>query len=478
MISNDFIALLPLIVMASASVAVMLGIAASRSHGFTASLALFSIYLAILSLVIAYSEVPRQVTPLIVIDKFAILYMALILLSGAAVIILSFGYLSKHYIACEEYYLLLLLAMLGSMVLVCSSHFASFFLGLELLSISLYALIAYPKSRIKHIEAGMKYLVLAAVSSAFLLFGMALIYADSGAMTLSVIASKASHDAGYTLPFIAGLTLMIVGIGFKLALVPFHMWTPDVYEGAPPPVAAFIATVSKGAIFAILLRYFTQTDFLKSDSLFLVFAFITFVSMIAGNILALFQNNIKRVLAYSSIAHMGYLLVAFLSGGAFSAQVVTFYLVTYFVTTFGAFGVITLMSDNERDADDIDDYRGMSSRRPFLAAVFTAMLFSLAGIPLTAGFIGKFYLITAGASSGLWVLVVTLALSSVIGLFYYLRIIFSLYARPVPEQPFPMRGISLAGGMLLAVLLMLLLWIGVYPAPLMDGIRLMIGVGG
>ena len=157
MISNDFIALLPLIVMASASVAVMLGIAASRSHGFTASLALFSIYLAILSLVIAYSEVPRQVTPLIVIDKFAILYMALILLSGAAVIILSFGYLSKHYIACEEYYLLLLLAMLGSMVLVCSSHFASLFLGLELLSISLYALIAYPKSRIKHIEAGMKY---------------------------------------------------------------------------------------------------------------------------------------------------------------------------------------------------------------------------------------------------------------------------------------------------------------------------------
>lgn len=271
---------------------------------------------------------------------------------------------------------------------------------------------------------------------------------------------------------------MIVGIGFKLALVPFHMWTPDVYEGAPAPVAAFIATVSKGAVFAILLRYFTQTDFLKSDSLFLVFAFISFVSMIAGNILALFQNNIKRVLAYSSIAHMGYLLVAFLSGGAFSAQVVTFYLVTYFVTTFGVFGVITLLSDNERDADNIDDYRGMSSRRPFLAAVFTAMLFSLAGIPLTAGFIGKFYLVTAGASSGLWVLVVTLALSSVIGLFYYLRIIFSLYARPVPEQSSPMRGIPLAGGMLLAVLLMLLLWIGVYPAPLMDGIRLMIGVGG
>jgi NADH-quinone oxidoreductase subunit N len=478
MTPDDFIALLPLIVIASASVVVMLGIAVSRSHGVTASLTLYSIYLAILSLAVAYSEAPRQVTPLIIVDKFAILYMALILLSGAAVVILSFGYLKKHDIACEEFYLLLLLALLGSMVLVCSSHFASFFLGLEVLSISLYALIAYPKSGIKHVEAGMKYLVLAAVSSAFLLFGMALIYADSGSMTLSVVASKAAHDARYTFPFLAGLTLMIVGIGFKLALVPFHMWTPDVYEGAPAPVAAFIATVSKGAVFAILLRYFTQTDFLKSDSLFLVFGSIAFVSMVAGNLLALFQNNIKRVLAYSSIAHMGYTLVAFLSGGAFSAQVVTFYLITYFVTTFGAFGVITLLSDNERDADDIDDYRGMSSQRPFLASVFTAMLFSLAGIPLTAGFIGKFYLVTAGASSGLWALIVTLALSSVIGLFYYLRIIFSIYARPGPGQPSTTRGISFAGGMLLAVLMILLLWIGVYPAPLMDGIRLMIGMGG
>jgi len=478
MTSNDLIALLPLIVIASASVIVMLGIAAYRSHLLTASLTLYALYMAILSLGIAYSRSPRQVTPLIIIDNFAILYMALMLLSGVAVVILSFGYLNKHDITCEEFYLLLLLAILGSMVLVCSSHFASFFLGLEVLSISLYALIAYPKKRIQHVEAGMKYLVLAAVSSAFLLFGMALIYADTGSMTLSVIASKAAHNAHYTLPFIAGLALIIVGIGFKLALVPFHMWTPDVYEGAPAPIAAFIATVSKGAVFALMLRYFTQTDFLKSDSLFLVFGSISFASMVIGNLLALFQNNIKRVLAYSSIAHMGYVLVAFLSRGAFSAQIVTFYLVTYFLTTFGAFGVITLLSDNERDADDIDDYRGMSSQRPLMAAIFTAMLLSLAGIPLTAGFMGKFYLVTAGSSSGLWVLVVTLALSSVIGLFYYLRIIFSLYAQPVGGQMSSRHSISLAGGLLLAVLLILLLWIGVYPATLMDGIQMMIGVGG
>ena len=471
---HDLLALLPMIVIASAAIVVMLGIAASRSHGFTASITLYAIYLALLSLAIAYYKTPRQITPLIVIDNFAILYMALILLSGAAVVILSFGYLKKHNIPSEEFYLLFLLALLGSMVMVCSSHFASFFLGLEILSISLYALIAYPKSRLKHVEAGMKYLVLAAVSSAFLLFGMALIYADSGSMMLSVIASKAAHDVRYTLPFIAGLALMIVGIGFKLALVPFHMWTPDVYEGAPAPITAFIATVSKGAVFALLLRYFSQTDFLKSDSLFLVFGSIAFVSMVAGNLLALFQNNIKRVLAYSSIAHMGYLLVAFMAGGAFASQVVTFYLVTYFVTIFGALGVITLLSGNERDAEDIDDYRGMSTRRPFIAAVFTAMIFSLAGIPLTAGFMGKFYLVTAGASAGLWVLVVTLALSSVIGLFYYLRIIFIIYTRSVEGHGANGQSISLSGGMLLAALTLMLLWIGIYPGPLMDGIMLMI----
>ena len=471
---HDLLALLPMIVIASAAIVVMLGIAASRSHGFTASITLYAIYLALLSLAIAYYKTPRQITPLIVIDNFAILYMALILLSGAAVVILSFGYLKKHNIPSEEFYLLFLLALLGSMVMVCSSHFASFFLGLELLSISLYALIAYPKSRLKNVEAGMKYLVLAAVSSAFLLFGMALIYADSGSMMLSVIASKASLDGHYTLSFTAGLALMIVGIGFKLAFVPFHMWTPDVYEGAPAPVTAFIATVSKGAVFALLLRYFSQTDFLKSDSLFLVFGSIAFVSMIIGNLLALFQDNIKRVLAYSSIAHMGYALVAFLAGGAFSSQVVTFYLIAYFVTTLGAFGVITLLSNKEREADDIADYRGMSSRRPFVAAVFTAMLFSLAGIPLTAGFMGKFYLVTAGASAGLWVLVVTLALSSVIGLFYYLRIIFSIYTRPLGEKVTNQQNISLAGGMLLAVFLILLLWIGIYPVPLMNGIMIMI----
>ncbi len=205
--------------------------------------------------------------------------------------------------------------------------------------------------------------------------------------------------------------------------------------------------------------------------MFAVFAFLSFASMVIGNLLALFQNNIKRILAYSSIAHMGYLLVAFLSGGVVGAQVVTFYLVTYFVTTFGAFGVITLLSEAQREADNIEDYRGLAWKRPVISVVFTAMLFSLAGIPLTAGFIGKFYLISSGASSGLWPLIITLALSSVIGLFYYLRIIVSLYSPPRQEGPSSLPSVHFAGGIVLAALTVLLLWIGVYPGPLFDGIK-------
>ncbi|HMK57177.1 MAG TPA: NADH-quinone oxidoreductase subunit N, partial [Dissulfurispiraceae bacterium] len=427
----------------------------------------------LLALAIAYPEAPRQVSSLIIIDRLALLYMALILISGAVVVMLSYGYLNKCSVNREEYYLLMLLAMLGSMTLACSSHFASFFLGLEVLSISLYALVAYPKQRIGQIEAAMKYLVLAAVSSAFLLFGMALIYADSGTMALSEIISKTAGAHKYTLPFTAGAAMIIVGIGFKLALVPFHMWTPDVYEGAPAPVTAFIATISKGAVFALLLRYFGGTVIIQSDALFSIFAVIAAASMIIGNILALFQSNIKRVLAYSSIAHMGYLLVAFLAGEQQSAKISTFYLTTYFVTTFGAFSIISFLSSEDREADDIGYYRGMSSKRPFLASVLAAMLFSLAGIPLTAGFMGKFYLISAGVSSGLWALVITLALSSVIGLFYYLRIIFSLFAQAADNHTLQPR-ISAAGSVLLAALFLIILWIGIYPGPLMDGIGAMI----
>jgi NADH-quinone oxidoreductase subunit N len=261
------------------------------------------------------------------------------------------------------------------------------------------------------------------------------------------------------------MVLLVIGIGFKLGVVPFHMWTPDVYEGAPAPVTAFIATVSKGAVFALFLRYFTDVNLGDHPHLFLVFTVIAIASMVAGNLLALFQRNIKRLLAYSSIAHFGYLLVAFMSTGPFRVTAVTYYLVAYFVTTLGAFGVVTVASPAVRDADAIEDYEGLFWRRPWLAGTFTLMLLSLAGMPLTAGFIAKAYIVVAGVGSFLWLPVIVLVVTSAIGLFYYLRVIAALYKE---EQPGPaIAPAALKGRAIMALLFILLIWWGVYPGPLL-----------
>ena len=284
-------------------------------------------------------------------------------MATAAVAILSWSYLQRRHVHPEEYYMLLLTATLGGAVLVASTHFASFFLGLEILSVSLYALIVYPIYRAQFVEAAVKYLVLAGATSAFLVFGMALVYAETGTMTVVGLAPLLSAGLGGQDVVVAlGVTLLLVGVGFKLAVVPFHMWTPDVYQGAPAPVSAYVATVSKGAMFALLLRYFRPVSLDTGSTLFLVFAAVAVASMVAGNLLALRQDNVKRILAYSSIANLGYLLVAFLASGEQAALAVTFFLVAYFATTLVAFGVVAALSTPERDAELIDDYRGLARR--------------------------------------------------------------------------------------------------------------------
>ena len=461
--------ILPLIVLSAASVVIMLTIACYRNHRLTYFLTLATTVVAFLILPAISSQAPAQVTSLLLIDGYALFYSGLILLSLLAVTLLSYDYLNGRRENPEEYYILLLVATLGSIILVASSHFASFFLGLEILSISLYALIAYDRRPLM-IEAGLKYLVLAAASSSFLLFGMALIYAQLGTMSFSEIASKLPSAGAIDLVYAVAIVMIIIGIGFKLSLVPFHMWTPDVYQGAPAPVTAYIATVSKGAVFALLLRYFSGAEFHAYGSLFVIFTIIAIISMFTGNLLALFQTNIKRLLAYSSIAHLGYLLVAFLSSGPLRVSAVTFYLVAYFVMTLGAFGVVTVLSGKENDADEIEDYHGLVKRRPVLAATFTVMLLSLAGMPLTAGFIGKFYLVAAGVGSMLWLLVITLLVNSVIGLFYYLRVIAVMYVRELePGVIAPAR--LMTGNLVLAALFVALVWLGVYPGPVLEMIQ-------
>jgi NADH-quinone oxidoreductase subunit N len=408
----------------------------------------------------------------------------MIMVFGAALVtcVLSYGYMKGRQNIKEEYYILILMSALGCGVIVASSHFVSFFLGLELLSVSLYVLIAYLRTEPIHIEAGIKYLVPAATSVAFLLMGAAFIYAYCRTMNFFEIARGSLIFINNSPLLMVGFVMVVVGIGFKLALVPFHLWTPDVYQGAPAPITGFIATASKGAVFAMLLRYFTIIDVYQCRPMFTAFMVIAIVTMFFGNLLALMQQNVKRILAYSSIAHMGYLLTALLAGGKWAAVAVTLYLLTYFITTLGAFGVVTILSSKERDFDMLEDYRGLAFRHPVLAGVFTGFLFSLAGIPLTAGFIGKFYIFSANVNANMWFLLAVLVINSVIGLFYYLRIIVTQYKplegpQAISQMPLGFApSLSLSGGFIMALLFFFLLWAGVYPSPFIVVVKAMVSV--
>lgn len=443
--------LLPLLVLGSIPIAVLLQRALFCSHLVACVLNVAGYLLAGLFFAYFTPRLHPQVTPLIILDKFGCFYGALICASALSIALISYSYLKKQEGRREEYYLFLSLATFGASILTLATHFAAFFLGLETLSISLYALIGYKKTTVSAIEGALKYLVLAGVSSAFLLFGLAMLYLETGTLAIPPLAIPALS------PFIlAALALILVGIGFKLAVVPFYLWTPDIFQGAPAPVTAFIATISKGSVLVFLLRFVTIAGLPDLP----ILAAIAIASMIVGNLLALMQENVKRLLAYSSIAHLGYLLVAFIAGGSYAKVAIAFYLTAYFITTIGAFGVITILSSKDEEAELLSSFSGLAWRHPLLGGIFALMLFSLAGLPLTAGFIAKFDVLRAAIGSNLWLPVSILIITSVIGLFYYLRVIFTLFARE--EREFS-KTPSLSGTLTLVGLSLLLLWLGIYP---------------
>ncbi len=468
----NIIDVLPGMFLVSASLIAMISISIRRNHKLIFGVTTISLLGVFVYLIIYASNHRFTVEPLFIIDGFGTFITGLLVMSALAVSLLSYAYFEQREERKEEYYILLLLATLGSAMLVISKHFVSLFLGLEILSISLYSMVAYLRKRPRSDEAGLKYLILAAFSSAFLLFGMALVYSVTGSMDFTGIAQYMSSANDIPMLMLTGLSLMIVGVGFKLGLVPFHMWTPDVYEGAPAPVTAFIATISKGGMIVLLVRFFNQINGYQYPVLMLSFTIIAMASMLIGNILALRQNNVKRILAYSSIAHMGYILVAFLAGGKLGIEAVSFYMVAYFLTNIGAFGVISILSDQDRDAELLEDYQGLFWRHPKIATVFTAMLLSLAGIPLTAGFVGKFYLVASGANSQLWWLVIVLGASSVIGLYYYIKIIAVMFDKAKSMDELTLRPrLYLINLITLFVLSALMIFYGVYPQGLIDRIR-------
>ncbi|MDI5992967.1 NADH-quinone oxidoreductase subunit NuoN [Pseudomonas sp. MDMC216] len=472
---QHLIALLPLLVTSLTAIVVMLAIAAKRNHALTFILSVVGLNLALLSLIPALEVAPLEVTPLLLIDTFACYYMALVLAASLACVTLIHAYLGgesgKGYPGNrEELYLLVLLSAAGGLVLVSAQHLAGLFIGLELLSVPTYGMIAYAFFNKRSLEAGIKYMVLSAAGSAFLLFGMALLYAESGNLAFADIGASLARESSQLVQI--GIGMMLIGLAFKLSLVPFHLWTPDVYEGAPAPVAAFLATASKVAVFAVLLRLYQISPAMSGGWLSDLLTLIAIASILFGNLLALLQNNLKRLLGYSSIAHFGYLLVALIASKGLAVEAVGVYLATYVLTSLGAFGVITLMSTpySGRDADALYEYRGLFWRRPYLTAVLTVMMLSLAGIPLTAGFIGKFYVIAAGVEAQLWWLLGAMVLGSAIGVFYYLRVMVTLFMREpnMHRHDAPFDWGQRAGGFMLLVVALLAFIIGVYPQPLLE----------
>ncbi|MCM2330827.1 NADH-quinone oxidoreductase subunit N [Geopseudomonas sagittaria] len=468
-------ALLPLLVTGATAVVVMLAIAWKRHHGQTFLLSVLGLNLALLAIIPSLGVAPLEVTPLLRIDSFAAYYSALIIAATLACLTLTHAYLGgasgKGYPGNrEELYLLMLLACAGGIVLVSAQHLAGLFIGLELLSVPTYGLIAYAFFNRRSLEAGIKYMVLSAAGSAFLLFGMALLYAESGSLSFAGIgASLAAGEPAQLVQI--GVGMMLVGLAFKLSLVPFHLWTPDVYEGAPAPVAAFLATASKVAVFAVLLRLYQISPAFADGWPGQLLSLLAVASILVGNLLALLQNNLKRLLGYSSIAHFGYLLIALIASQGIASEAIGVYLFTYVLTSLGAFGVITLMSTpyQGRDCDALFEYRGLFWRRPYLTAVLATMMLSLAGIPLTAGFIGKFYVVAAGVESQQWWLLGSLILGSAIAVFYYLRVMVTLFlVEPsLQRRDAPLHWAQRAGGIMLLVVAGLTLLLGVYPQPLL-----------
>ncbi|MHB9037165.1 MAG: NADH-quinone oxidoreductase subunit N [Armatimonadota bacterium] len=466
MSTTDFLALLPLLVVGYASVILMVIVTFKRGNSAAYWLTLATLASAFGAIFIAGIYSPRSVTPLIRVDDYSLYFDGLILVAAFFVTMFSRDYMPTDGKRAEPFYVLILMAVLGMLTVASSGHFASFFLGFEILSVSLYGLIGYIRKRKISLEAAIKYLILAAAASAFLLFGIALVYSEYGTMEFAKLVPILAAGNLSTLTYL-GMALIIVGFGFKLTIVPFHMWSPDVYQGAPVPITMLIASGSKAAVFALLLRLVAAANLTDQHVVFVIITALAVATMFTGNLLALMQNNVKRLLAYSSIAQIGYLLIPLAAGGTLGASSIAFYLVSYVATTIVAFGVIAIISGRREqgDLEHLSDYRGLSARRPYMAAIFAISLLSLTGIPLTSGFFAKLFIFSAAVKSGLWWLVIIGVLNTGISGFYYMRVVFTMYAPS--ETIIHTQQAKPAGAIALGAASAAVVFFGVYPVPLL-----------
>lgn len=401
------------------------------------------------------------------IDNYALFFNFIFLLCAGLTILISHKYIKREGINYGEYYALILFSTIGMILMASGADLLNIFIGLEVMSISIYILVGIKRTKLIANEASLKYFLLGAFSTGFLLYGIALIYGSTGTIHLHQIALFIEGNEGADPLFLMGMGLLIVGLGFKIASVPFHAWAPDVYEGAPTAITAFMSVGPKAAGFAALLRIFmTAFDPVHCDwqKIFFVLAVLT---MTTGNIIALVQTNIKRMLAYSSIAHAGYLLIALVAANNTGVSGTLFYILAYTLMNLGTFAIIIVVSHKDDDLIQINDYAGLGFKHPRLAIALTIFLLSMAGIPPTAGFIGKFYIFSAAIESGYIGLAIIGVINAVISVYYYLRVIVVMYMKE-PAREF--KNITISPMIVAAIVISLIgtFHLGIFPAKVMN----------
>ena len=446
----DWAGLSPLIaVLGGALVVLLLGLMRSRAVRETAvpGLSIFALLLAIALSVSQWGEREDLIAGALRLDELTLIMTILFCVAGIASILLSWRHLAPREAAHGEYHALLLTSIAGMIVLVAAQNLVSVFLGLELLSIPLYVLCATEMRRASSLESGLKYLVIGSVGSATLLYGLAFLYGATGSTDFGAIAAALGGDSDIVTDplLLTGIALTIVGLGFKASVAPFHQWTPDVYEGAPTPITAFMAVATKAAAFGIMLRLFDVALIEAKVDWAPPLAVLAAITIIVGNVGALGQSSLKRLLAYSSVAQAGYMLAGVVVASRLGLQATVFYIAVYLVMNLAAFAVIVVRERETPLGDDIASLNGIGATRPLLAWPMTIAMLALAGFPATAGFIGKFYLIDASVDGGYTWLAVFIVVGSMISLAYYLKVIAAIWMTPAEGEE-PVAAAPLAGG--------------------------------
>jgi NADH-quinone oxidoreductase subunit N len=477
---RDLLAFLPELVLTALAMVVLLwGLASGgRQHRVLGAAAIVSLALAGLGLWLAAGATDPAATfffGMLVLDHFAIFFSALFLISSALAVLLSLAYLERYDYRPGEYHALVLLATVGMMVMAATVNLAAIYVGLELMALSTYILVGYFRREVKSHEAAAKYFVLGALSSGVLVYGLSLLYGAVGSLDLRRI-NEVLRASEPSTPALVGMALLACGFLFKVAAAPFHVWTPDVYEGAPTPITAFLSVGPKAAAFAMFLRVFLGgLEGMAAEWRVLVGGAAA-LTMVWGNIAALTQDNVKRMLAYSSIAHAGYALLGLVAGGAAGTQSVLLYLLIYTFSNLGAFGFVILLESRGFAGEKVSDYAGLAHKHPLAAFGMLLFLLSLGGIPPTAGFMGKLYVFAAAVQAGQVWLVVLAVLMSAVSLYYYMRIVLQMYLRDGADAEPAALVAAPWTERVIYVCAVAVLVIGVYPGPFAAAARATMGL--